>query len=769
MPFPSAAPPPGATPSVLLPATALPAFPARADALRLLGVAAPESAILRLRAGRMVEVWAAGHAAPDAPPPSARLRRALEALVGWSALSLDPEVEGGLAPTAPDTGVPVRLQPAIPAEAPADLAPYGALLRRLAEGCALDAAAARLADEAAALWLRPGFESLVSLPRLRFQPFPHQVGAVRTVLGRMRGRAILADEVGLGKTIEAGLVLSELYLRRLAARTLILVPAGLVGQWAEELDRKFALPCAVWGESGGAEGLPEVAAARPARLAGVSPAQGAPDPAGPRRARGLVPTSQAGEAGTSGDERRGGNTAPPSGAAAAIAGGRGSAESAPRSPGPWDAPASPASQAAPVLLISLAAARRAPLRDQLAREPWDLVVIDEAHRLKNPQSASARLVKALRTRYLLLLTATPVENRLDDLFQLANLVRPGHLGTAGEFRRQHGTAAPDGVAKGLPALQARMRDLMVRHRRSEVALMLPRRLAETVRVVPSEPERDLYALVSERVRARGRDASPRDVLALRHVQRLAGSSPAALAPALAGLGWNDLAALAEAAPPPEKARVLIEVLRRHLARGEKVVVFTAFRATLALLADLARRASIPTALYHGSLSRREKDAAVAAFATDAPLLLTTEAAGEGRNLQFCHAMVNFDLPWNPMQIEQRLGRIHRIGQEHDVVLTNLATRGTVEDRILQVLEAKINLFELVVGELDMILGRVDDDFDFESFVFSAHMESRNEEEFDARLRALGEQLAAARVGYLSSRARNDLLVPEDAAGAGGGA
>src|SRR5207247_8108269 len=113
-------------------------------------------------------------------------------------------------------------------------------------------------------------------------------------------------------------------------------------------------------------------------------------------------------------------------------------------------------------------------------------------------------------------------------------------------------------------------------------------------------------------------------------------------------------------------------------------------------------------------------------------------------------MVNFDLPWNPMQIEQRLGRLHRVGQEHDVTLTNLVARGTIEQRILHVLEAKINLFELVVGELDMILGRVDDEFDFESSVFAAFTESVDDEEFARRLDDLGSQLASARSRYLES-------------------
>jgi SNF2 family DNA or RNA helicase len=166
------------------------------------------------------------------------------------------------------------------------------------------------------------------------------------------------------------------------------------------------------------------------------------------------------------------------------------------------------------------------------------------------------------------------------------------------------------------------------------------------------------------------------------------------------------------------------------------------------------------AVYHGSLPRAEKERTIAAFRDEAQVLLSTESAGEGRNLQFCHVMVNMDLPWNPMQIEQRLGRIHRIGQDRDVLLTNLVTRGTVEERVLGVLEAKINLFELVIGELDMILGRIEDDFDFESSVFRAYVQSDDEGEFDRRLEALGEDLARARGEYLESRRRTDDLVPE---------
>lgn len=544
---------------------------------------------------------------------------------------------------------------------------YSSLLERLGAAGQVDEARSALVDEAVALWSRPGFDTLVSLSRLRFTPFPHQLQATQSVLRRMRGRAILADEVGLGKTIEAGLVLSELRLRGLAEQALVVVPAGLVDQWQEELDRKFGLPS-------------------------------------------VVPAA-----------------------------------------GSWtDSPDRP------VVVASLPAARRDPLRTALTSRRWDLVVLDEAHRVKNPRSASGRLARALQARYLLLLTATPVENRLDELFELVSLVAPGLLGTPAEFRARHGGG--DRAPREVPALQARTREVMVRHRRSEVAVMLPQRLAETVRVSPTAEETALYTDIVERVRAEGRQASPSRRLALRSVAQMAGSSPAAVAPTLARLGWEDLSTRACAVRQTEKSRVLLTLLRRHLDRGEKVVVFTAYRQTLALLEAALADAGIPTAVYHGALTRVDKERAVATFRDDVPVLLTTEAAGEGRNLQFCHVMVNVDLPWNPMRIEQRLGRLHRIGQEHDVVLTNLVGRGTLEERILTVLESKINLFELVVGELDMILGRVTEDFDFESAIFSSYVEAADDVDFERRVAALGDDLAQARSGYLAGRERLDALV-----------
>lgn len=218
------------------------------------------------------------------------------------------------------------------------------------------------------------------------------------------------------------------------------------------------------------------------------------------------------------------------------------------------------------------------------------------------------MARALRARHLLLLTATPVENRLDDLFQLVSLVAPGLIGTPAEFRRRHREDSNGGVAN-LGELQTRLRDVMIRHRRSQVDVLLPRRLAETVRVEPRREEADLYAAVSERVRREGREASPARALALRSVQRLAGSSPAALAPTLAKVGWEDLAGLACQITHTEKSAALMELLRCRTAGRGQVIVFTGFRQTLAFLEQAMADTGRPLVAYHGSLARADKEAA----------------------------------------------------------------------------------------------------------------------------------------------------------------
>lgn len=129
------------------------------------------------------------------------------------------------------------------------------------------------------------------------------------------------------------------------------------------------------------------------------------------------------------------------------------------------------------------------------------------------------------------------------------------------------------------------------------------------------------------------------------------------------------------------------------------------------------------------------------FRGRAQVMIATEAGGEGINLQFCHHMINFDLPWNPMRVEQRIGRVHRLGQENDVVIYNLSTQGMIEEHILHLLHEKINMFEMVIGGLDVILERFEKKESLEKSLYKIMLESRSDEELRNELDHIGESLS----------------------------
>ena len=539
-------------------------------------------------------------------------------------------------------------------------------------GTEADPIAFRLRSELVRLSLFEGFDELLCLPALQgVEAHWYQVETVRKVLKQYRGRVLLADEVGLGKTIEAGMVLKEYLLRGMAERLLILTPASLVGQWRDEMASKFGI---------------EFATSHDPLLRS--------DPA--------------------------------------------------------------AFWAQPRVIASIASARRREQAELLAGLSYDVVVVDEAHHLRDQTSASYRLVNRLQKRFLLLLSATPVQNSLLELYNLLTLLQPGIFKTQKEFRSVYMVPGKPREPANRERLRDLMRSVMVRNTRALAALRMPRRQASTLRAVPDSAEALCYdelSTLAREVAANVPDgqAQPHR-LSLQHLLAAAGSSPAAAAAAIARMAarfpenthWSGLLARTRAISVGAKEAALMRLLAQNPA--EKKLVFVHHRDTMTHLADRLGREKLPFAVFSGDMTGPQKDAAVAAFRDRVPLLLCTELGGEGRNLQFCNTLINFDIPWNPMAIEQRIGRIDRIGQTREVFIFNLVTAGTIEDAVLRILDEKINMFELVVGEVGAILGEVDEQQEFSALVLDAWLHG-TEQARAAAFAQIENQLLAARRDY----------------------
>jgi SNF2 family DNA or RNA helicase len=524
----------------------------------------------------------------------------------------------------------------------------------------------------------------------------------------MSGRAILADEVGLGKTIEAGIILKELAVRGLARRALILTPASLVTQWIDELSEKFFEE--------------------------------------------FIPIEE---------------------------------------PDQW--------RRTTRAIASYDRARQEPHANQLLRHRWDLVVVDEAHKCKNHLTARYQLLQKIRRNYLLLLTATPIQNDLRELYNLVTLLRPGHFGTWREFKRVYVVSGNLREVRQAEALRDLTSRVMIRTRRASVADVMglpPRRLHHPeLHLTPAEADvyretakllRDLYREgfritnqdeeIEDRRRRRARSGRGIHFLeCLRLAQRLCSSAPA-LATSLAKQGQGELILPAfrqrfQGVADQAKAvttHVKLEELTALLTRSDdRVVVFSEHLPTIDLIAARITALERPAIGFTGSLSRLERQKALKRFRREPKgVLVSTRAGTEGLNLQFCNQLVNYELPWNPMVVEQRIGRVHRFGQTREVDLFNYAAKGTVEAHILRLLHTKIRLFELVVGELDLILERMEDE-DGESFaglLGEMWLGAGSDEAFEQRVEVLGDRVAAERTAALADEQKVTLVAAEDAAG-----
>ncbi len=599
---------------------------------------------------------------------------------------------------------------------------------------------------------------------------PHQVDAALFAFKNPLSKgAILADEVGLGKTIEAGLLLTQ-YWAEGRRRLLVLCPASLRTQWRDELADKFYLDAVVLD-------------ARAARDYDGNPFDQA-------------------------------------------------SASKPR-----------------VVIASYHFASR--MMERLMTVPWDLAVLDEAHRLRNVYkgtSIATNIKAALAGRRKVLLTATPLQNSLNELYGLVSLVDEEVFGDQKTFSRMYGRMGEDGDR--FNELKQRLAPYCHRTLRRQVReyVSYTERQALTQEFTPSQDEQDLYDMVTEYLQ--------RDVLwALPNAQRqlielmlrkLLASSTYAIAGALGTMvarlerDLRDAEAIAAgaspASPPPSSlagalndeeldgefsdddidllttcdADTAPEVLSRdeldalaaeiaelaqfrdlaqeitHNAKGEallaalgvaferaedlgaarKAVVFTESRRTQDYLARLLeangyegkivrfagtntdpsakaiydqwRRDNAGTDRVTGSRAVDMRAALVDAFrGDDVEILIATEAAAEGINLQFCSIVVNYDLPWNPQRVEQRIGRCHRYGQRNDVLVVNFLNKDNAADvRVFELLSEKFELFQGVFGASDEVLGAIESGVDIERRIADIYRSARTVDEINGQFEQL---------------------------------
>jgi len=587
---------------------------------------------------------------------------------------------------------------------------------------------------------------------------PHQIEAALFALQSPLSKGvILADEVGLGKTIEAGIVLCQFWAER-KRRLLVLCPASIRKQWALELEEKFNLPALVL----------DAKAYREAQRSGRAPL----------------------------------------------------AEKA-------------------VIILSFNYGNA--LREELKSIPWDLVVIDEAHKLRNAYRPSNKVGQGLRWGTedcrKLLLTATPLQNSLLELYGLSTLIDDHLFGDINSFRAQYASAGSD-----LPELRQRLSGFCKRTLRNQVTeyIRYTERRPITRPFKPTDDEHALYEAVSAFLQRPDSYALPhrqRHLTAL-ILRKLLASSSQAIAATLDTLrdrlealrdeqaqsdpdfaerlieseeieddlldeilAEDDATEDTSAAPASidrKKLREEIDILRQLAAWARRIGVDTKTRTLLSALeigfeqmaaTGAGRKALIftesrrtqeylklfleshgyqgqvvvfngtnsgpeATAIYEkwaeknkdtgrasGSRAVDVRTALIEHFRDTASIMLATEAAAEGINLQFCSLVINYDLPWNPQRIEQRIGRCHRYGQKHDVVVINfLNERNEADRRVLELLAEKFNLFNGVFGASDEVLGTIESGVDFEKRILAIYQECRTPEEIEAAFRKLQQEM-----------------------------
>jgi SNF2 family DNA or RNA helicase len=326
----------------------------------------------------------------------------------------------------------------------------------------------------------------------------------------------------------------------------------------------------------------------------------------------------------------------------------------------------------------------------LAGEEWDCAVLDEAQMIKNPESQVARAAFALRARWRLTLTGTPVENRLDELWSQMHFLNPELLGARREFDERIARRAAAGDAEAIARLRERIRPFVLRRLKRDVAPELPARTELVLRCALEADERAVYDAV--------RAATRREVVAkLEHGGSVIEALEALLrlrqAACHAGLVPG------QHVPRSSKLALLVEQLDETAAEGHKALVFSQWTSLLDRVEPLLREAGIAFARLDGAT--RDRAGVVRSFQAESGppvLLISLKAGGTGLNLTAADHVFLLDPWWNPAAEDQAADRAHRIGQTRPVFVHRLVAEDTVEERILALQARKRALADAAIGE-----------------------------------------------------------------------
>ena len=517
-------------------------------------------------------------------------------------------------------------------------------------------------------------KELLSYPKIKKNldfDLPHQRdGAIRILLD-FNGTVLLADEVGLGKTITAGIVIREGIERGFMKRVLILTPPSLVDQWVAELKSKFELNFTIIENENSWDGV-QYAIASIDRVKSYN--------------QGLNR-----------------------------------------------------------------------FRHYKAHEiPWDLLIIDEAHKLKDKSSIRWQFVDRMQKKRFLVLTATPFQNDLLELYNLAHLLKRGHFGTLQEFKQSFLHRGNKRFPLNPQELKIRLRQIMIRRRRDETGIVYMRRLPQIVTVDLTPEEKSIYERTTDLLKTKyftvdGNELNGRLII-FAMLPKVTSSSRSAMeslqnivdnskyhekTKEIARSILNDYRQL----PNDSKIEKLVELVTEIYAKDTdaKILMYTRHPTTLRYIIERLAPLKLRIVDFMGGLTREEKTAKIKEFKESAHMMISTETGAEGLNFQFCNNLINYDLPWNPMSVEQRIGRLDRIGQKRDMHIYSLAVKGTMEEHVVDLIINKMCCIGLVIGELPIILFNLgldsrtkDNVANIEEMLMQSFLESKNNLEIFAQ-------------------------------------